>query len=168
MTETHGATTTALYYSQNWQVIEERQGGTTTRQYVWSPFYVDSLVERDDHDPATSGTALNRRLYAQTDANFNVTSLTDASGTVVERYVYDPYGAVTVLNPDGTVRGDGSPAASQYGWVYLHQGLRLDAVSGTCDERDRTYSVDLSRFDQEDIKKYVDGMNLYQLEESNS
>ena len=167
VTETHGTTTTALYYSQNWQVVEEREGGVTTKQYVWSPFYVDGLVERDDHDPATGGTSLNRRLYAQTDANFNVTSLTDASGTVVERYVYDPYGAVTVDNPDGTTRGNGTAAASNYAWVYLHQGLKLDAGTGLYDDRNRpTYAPSLGRFLQQDPAGYIDGPNRYQIENS--
>ena len=150
---------TALYYGKGWQVIEERQDGTPTAQYVWDG--TDRLIARDDHDPATAGTALDRRLYAQQDADGNVTSLTDASGTVVERYVYDPYGAVTVLNPDGSVRGNGTASAGQYGWAYLHQGLRLDVASGTYDDRNRVYDPASGRFLQPDPAGYVDGANKY-------
>ena len=167
VTETHGTTITALYYSKNWQVIEEREGGVTTKQYVWSPFYVDGLVERDDHDPTTGGTALNRRLYAQQDANYNTTSLTDASGTVVERYAYDPYGAVTVLNPDGTVRGDGSASASGYGMVNLYEGMRFDPVTGLYYARNRQgYDPSEGRFIQPDPTggAYVNGADLYQFD----
>ena len=167
VTEAEGGTTTALYYSKGWQVLEADQSGTATQQYVWSPFYVDGLVERDDHTPAEAGTALDRRLYAEQDADYNVTSLTNASGSVVERYVYDPYGAVTVENPDGSVRGDGSASASLYGSVYLHQGLRLDVVTGTYYARDRVYDVDLDRFLQGDPAGYVDGPNRYQFELDN-
>ncbi len=39
-------------------------------------------------------------LYYTTDANHNVTALVDDSGTVIERYVYDAYGEVTVLEAD--------------------------------------------------------------------
>jgi YD repeat-containing protein len=39
--------TTDLYYSANWQVVEEQVSGVMTAQYVWSPVYVDALVERD-------------------------------------------------------------------------------------------------------------------------
>ena len=49
---------------------------------------------------------------------------------MVERYVYDPYGAVTVLTPDWSVRG-----ASAYGWLYLWQGKRYDANVGLYDSR---------------------------------
>ena len=42
LTETYGATTNHLYYSSDWQVIEERQNATAvsnlTYQYVWGPF----------------------------------------------------------------------------------------------------------------------------------
>ena len=47
----------------------------------------------------------------------------NTAGQVVERYVYDPYGAVTVLAPDWTAR-----AASGYAWQYLYQGGRYDAA----------------------------------------
>ena len=48
------------------------------KQYVWGIRYIDELVCRDDATP--------RRLYACQDANFNVTSITNTSGTVQERY----------------------------------------------------------------------------------
>jgi len=35
--------------------------------------------------------APNVRLYYSGDANFNVTSLFNNTGSAVERYVYDPY-----------------------------------------------------------------------------
>jgi len=51
ITETGTNTTNHLYYSPQWQVIEERQNGTGTSnvsyQYVWSAAYVDDLVLRD-------------------------------------------------------------------------------------------------------------------------
>ena len=49
-----------MYYSDQDQVLEEQVGGVTQNQYVWSPVYVNALVERD-----SGGT----RLYVQQDAN---------------------------------------------------------------------------------------------------
>ena len=43
VTETHGATTTDLYYSAAWQVLEERVGGALQARNAWSPVYVDAL-----------------------------------------------------------------------------------------------------------------------------
>jgi RHS repeat-associated protein len=160
ITQTENGTATDLYYSTNWQVVEERQGSTTTAQYVWSPFYEDQLVERDDQ-PNGSGT-LTRRLYAEQDADYNVTSITDSSGNVAERYSYDPYGNVTVENADGTIKGNGTASASGYGWTVLHQGLMLDSATGTYDDRNREFGATLGRFLQEDPAGYVDGVNRYQ------
>src|SRR5262249_49778916 len=72
-----------LYYSDSWQVLEERVGGAAQIQYVWSPVYVDALVERDRDANGQSGDGLEERLYAQQDANFNVTALVSTSGSVV-------------------------------------------------------------------------------------
>jgi hypothetical protein len=73
--------------------------------------YVDAMILRY-RDSDNNGT-LDERLYLLQDANFNVTAVVDTSGTVVERSVYDPYGAVTYLTPSWASR-----SASLYGWVY--------------------------------------------------
>ncbi|MBX9583069.1 MAG: hypothetical protein K2X87_22410, partial [Gemmataceae bacterium] len=44
---TASGTTTDLYYSDQWQVLEEKVGSNTAARYVWSPAYVDALVLRD-------------------------------------------------------------------------------------------------------------------------
>src|SRR5438552_12956920 len=140
---TVGGTTVHLYYSANWQVLEEREGVSTTpkSQYVWSIAYVDAMVLRDRDvavggDLGKTGSGLDERVYVQQDANYNVTSLVNTSGSVVERYRYAPYGSFTVLNgaadKDSGVSdwsADGNNA-SDWDCVYLHQGGRYDAASG--------------------------------------
>jgi RHS repeat-associated protein len=138
ISETHGSTTTDLYYSANWEVLEERNNGQLQARYVWSPAGVDMLVLRDDS--SQNNGVLDRRLYVQQDMLGNVTALVDTSGNVVERYDYDPFGAVTVLNPDFSVRG-----ASSYNWNYLFQGKRYDGTVGLYDSRGRVYSCTLMR-----------------------
>jgi RHS repeat-associated protein len=146
-----------LYYSDQWQVLEERLGGVTTAtiQYVWSPVYVDALIERDK-STQNNGT-LDERLYVQQDANWNVTALINTSGTVVERYVYDPYGKPTFLNASwGTI------GSSAKGWIYLHQGGRYDTTSLLYNFRMRHYSPTLGRWIQVDPIRFLAGdLNLY-------
>src|SRR5207237_5877853 len=114
-----------LFFSKDWQVVEDRIGGTTKVQYVWSPVYVDAMIERDRDADGNPANGLEERLYVQQDANWNVTALVNTSGSVVERYVYDAYGAVTYLNATwGTLSG------SAYSSIYLHQGGRLDTATG--------------------------------------
>jgi RHS repeat-associated protein len=161
ITETSSGTQTDLYYNDQWQVIEEQVNGKTQTQYVWDPLAVDTLVERDSN-PNSNGN-LTLRLYAQQDDNGNVTALIDTSGNVVERFVYDPYGQVTVMAPDWS-----APVSDSYNWVYLYQGGRYDATSGLYDFRNRDYSPTLGRWLQQDPIGYAGGtLNLYQMEGNN-
>jgi uncharacterized delta-60 repeat protein/RHS repeat-associated protein len=117
------------------------------------------IILQEFHTLANSQT-----LYVEYDADYNVTSLTNSSGGVVERYSYDPYGTVTVLNPTGTVRGDGTIASSDYGWVYTFQGGRIDPVSGLVHFQRRDDNTGLGRWDEQDPDGYVNGPNVYQFE----
>ncbi|HEY7091450.1 MAG TPA: RHS repeat-associated core domain-containing protein [Tepidisphaeraceae bacterium] len=165
-----------LYFSKDWQVIEQRdsvpdggettpnsgggdEGGgesmtssvfgytTKTTQYVWSLQYVNAMVLRDGDE----------RIYVQHDANFNTTALVSPSGSVLQRFIYDPYGSVTVLDSSWASTSDG------YEWLYLHQGGRLEVNSGLYNFRHRDYSPTLGRWVQQDYAEgYADGGNLYQ------
>ena len=111
--------------------------------YVWSPDYIDSMVTRERDGNADSDyTDAGERLYVQQDANRNATSVVAKNGSgdwgVRERYIYDPYGAFTVLNgasgfdadtTGGTTEWSNDAGSSDVTWKYLHQGGRYD--SGT-------------------------------------
>jgi RHS repeat-associated protein len=153
---TANSTTTDLYYSNLWQVLEERVSGNATKQYVWSPGYVDGMILRD-RDTDANGS-LDERLWAQQDANWNVTALINASGVVQERYAYDPFGNFVVYSASWTVQTGGS----NYAWTYQHQGLHYDFTATAYDNRGRWYDPDLGRFMQNDRAGYVAGdPNLY-------
>ncbi len=143
--ETRGSTTTDLYYSSAWQVVEERVGSAVQSSYVWSPVYVDALVARDRDADGNSANGLEERLYALQDANFNVVGLVNTSSTAVERYQYDSYGTFTVL--DGSW---GSRSGSSYTWNYLFQGGRWDPDGGVYSFRNRQLSPTLGRWLQND------------------
>jgi len=154
ITETHGTTTTDLYLSPAGQVLEERVGGVVQARNVWGPEYVNELVLRDQSSQHNG--VLDQRLYVQQDANWNVTALVDTSGNVLERYAYDPYGAVTVLNADFSVRG-----TSSYVMPYLWQGERYDAVVSLYHVGIRDTSPTLMRPLQVDPLGLVPGNNAY-------
>jgi len=156
--ESVGSTTTDLYYSDKWQVLEERVGGHAKAQYVWSPVYVDALILRDRDADNDSSHTLEERLYAQQDQNYNVTALIDTSGAVVQRFVYGPYGDVTILDVNW------STASNAYDWRYLHQGGRYEWVTGLYHERARDRTPTLGRWLQNDPAGDVNGLNLYVME----
>lgn len=142
-----------VYYTSGWRAVEERIGSSTTadRQYVWGVRYIDELVCRDDATP--------QRTYATQDANFNVTGLVTASGSIVQRFVYEPYGADSVRTANWT------SATDAYAWEPRFQGGRYGAATGLYHFRMRYYSPTLGRWGQRDRHAggpYVDGMNAYQ------
>jgi len=161
ITETYSGTNTTnhLYYSPQWQVIEERQNGTGTSnvsyQYVWGAANVDELVLRDTY----SGGVKTQRLYAQQNANYDVTALINTSGQVQERYLYDPYGAVTITDANWNPRTGNT---SNFGWQYLHQGGRLDSVTGWYGFRNRDLIPSEGRWAERDPLGFGGGdVNLY-------
>jgi RHS repeat-associated protein len=129
-----------IYFSPQGQVLEERVGNTASTatpqfQYVWSLADSSAMVLRDNLNSSNfPGPA---RLYVQQDANDNVTAVVDGSnGTVKERYQYDPYGNVTILNATTWV---GTGGGSGVAWRYLFQGGRYDYGTGWYGFQNRDY-----------------------------
>jgi RHS repeat-associated protein len=91
--------------------------------------------------------------------NHNVTSLVNTSGTEVEHYVYDPYGAVTVFDNSGPwVKQTGGSAFDndvQFG------GYKFDKLTGLNYSRERYYNSSTGIWQQRD-QDYIDSLNLYQ------
>ena len=158
-----------LYYSTSWQVLEDdnsktANGGANTgfnqMQFVWSPTYVNDLVLRDR---STAGNgSFNERVYVQHDANHNVTAITNSSGVVQERFIYDPYGIATVLNPTTW-----ASMTDTLNWQYMFQGGRYDSNSGLYTYQRREYDSTLGRWIQQDPAGDINGADLYQVEMSN-
>ncbi len=156
-----------LYYTEpsQWQVIEERTGTSpdsadAERQFVWGLRYIDDLVLRD-RDTDANGS-LDERLYALQDANWNVTAVTNTSGTVQERYAYSAYGVPIFLDATFGVR-----ASSSFAWETLFAGYRWDAVTKHFQVRNRVYSPTVATWLQRDPIGYSSGFNLYEYVNSN-
>ena len=149
------------YYNASWQVLETRfdfsgnppEGLQPWLQYVWSARYIDALVLRDQNTDS-DGLCDDERLYYLTDANFNVTALVDTGGTVLERYVYDPYGKVTIYWPDWS----STLSASNYYNRILYTGREYDPETGLYNYRSRPYHAELGRFPGRDP---IGARNLY-------
>ena len=148
------------YYSTAWQDIEDDVvpcAGTTTKStYVWSESYIDDLVSRDQ---STNGGAITR-IYAEQDANHDATSLVSSSGTVLERFVYDPYGNRTVLTPSTW-----AVTSDSQSWVYGFQGGRLDPLTNKINFRNRDLDTGTDTWMEKDPTgaAYMDGADLYQV-----
>jgi RHS repeat-associated protein len=75
----------------------------------------------------------------------------------IESYVYDPFGDVTIYDPNGLLLSQ-----STIGNPYMFTARRYDSESGLYYYRYRMYSPTIGRFMQADPIGYYDSMNLYQ------
>ena len=171
---------TYRYYHHGQSVVEVRNGSDAVlKQFVWANLaggYIDELVQTSLNDDPADSTEQDCEtvLYALQDANYNVLGLVDASGNLVERYEYTPYGERTVFVSAGindpmaltparmsqrvTLAGVEQP----YGLLEVgHQGLMHDEETGLIQNRRRMLHPRLGRFMQRDPLGYVDGMSVY-------
>jgi RHS repeat-associated protein len=157
VTDTEGTSLKDRFFSLNWQVLDTKAGSNTVSRNVWSPAYVDAMVLRD-RDTDNNGT-LDERVYPLQDANWNTTGLMNASGTVVERETYGPYGGVTFRDTYGSVI-----STSAKDWVFLHQGGEKIAA-GDYEFRNRVVSPTLGRWLSNDPLGFEAGdVNTYRTE----
>ena len=116
-------------------------------QYVFSAMGVKTPLVRDTY---SSGDIVSGdRLYYLTDANTNVTAvvgLSDSTWVVSERYVYDPYGTVTVYSPDWSTVVGSSLTASTVGNTIGFASMSFDAVTGLYNDEARWYSTATNGF----------------------
>ena len=125
-------------------------------QFIWSPRYIDAPIVRDIFRDGTISPT--DRLYYTADANMNVTGLLSASGKSLERYVYSPYGDVSVFDGAWT----SLRTASLFGNEVLYTGRESDMESGLYYYRARYYNAGLGTFTGRDPIRYNNGANLYE------
>jgi RHS repeat-associated protein len=101
----------------------------------------------------TSGTAA---LYYHRNQQYSILGLSDAAGTLVERYAYTAYGELTILAPDRTAR-----ATSSFQNRYTYTGREWDPTLRLYYFRARWLEPKVGRFIGRDPLGYVDGMGLY-------
>jgi hypothetical protein len=98
---------TTVYFYEGQKICETRDGsGNMVAQFIHGTQYIDELV--------MMRSAGKGDLYIHQDANFNVIGVTDLGGSLVERYVLEPYGQLTVHQRSsfGDRDGDGDVDAT--------------------------------------------------------
>jgi len=144
-TKSVNGTTTTFYYHDA-EVVEEHVDDVLDRQYIYG-HTIDCPVVMID------GAS---QYYYLRDWRANVSTVTDSSGALAERYEYSLFGKADVYDADGN-----SITNTAIGNPYLFTGRRLDAETGLLHYRNRAYHPHLGRFMQQDPAGFVDGLNLY-------
>ncbi|PHR01351.1 MAG: hypothetical protein COB29_14745, partial [Sulfitobacter sp.] len=136
--KTVDSVTTAFLLDGAEEIADYDGAGQMLRRYVYGPGIDEPLMMQD----ITNGGS---RIYFHQDALGSVAALSDETGTVLDTYIYGPYGE--------TANASGSP--------YRFTGRRLDAETGLYYYRARYYSPAQGRFLSPDPIGYGDGMNVY-------
>jgi RHS repeat-associated protein len=145
------------------QVLAEYLASSTSanpsEQYVFAS-YIDEPVLKE----GTGGD-----LYYHQNSLFNVVALSAATGTVLERYGYLAYGALSVRDASGT-----DILASTFANFLTYTGRRFDRDSGLKYYRARYRAVDCGRFIERDpilyqgsqwnVYEYVDNQPLNRID----
>ena len=149
---------TVYYYSDKWQVLQEYDSSDSLQKTFMYGNYIDEVLYMYNNSTSNSYFYVHNHLHSPV-------ALLNGSGSVVERYEYDAYGKMTMLDPDFTAW-----SGTEAGNPYYFTGRRLDTLdSGKYEKmqyRFRGYTTYMARFYQTDplgtkVDGYVDGMNLY-------
>jgi|GEM_PF-2166430 len=142
---------TLYYYDPDWRCLEERDGSDVLqRSFVYGNYIDEVLVMTVPGSPPTDYYYLQDHLYSPV-------GLLASNGTVVERYEYDAYGTVHIMDASY-----GSRTASAYGNPYTFTGRRLDLLDTGALEmmyyRHRTYDAFAGRFLQHEKLGILDSI----------
>jgi len=145
------------YYYKGHQIIQANDGsGNLLMQVYHGTCYIDEVVAmRLPHG----------RAYVHQDANWNVTSLTDLTGAVLERYYYSPYGESEVVaetyfgdydGDDFVDSGDADDLCSNGGGCACEF---TSSVSGDCRVFDFDCDGDLDVSDESTLEALYSGLS---------
>ncbi|NRF68875.1 RHS repeat protein [Aquincola sp. S2] len=144
-----------LYFHDGARIVEERSPAPSTLATHVYGQQVDEVLSSE-----RGGTT---HFHHQNSIG-SVEAVTDAGGNVVERYAYDAYGRVQVLDAGGTPLAQNSWGTphSAIGNPWLFTGRQLDEESGLYHFRARQLDPAAGRFLQRDPAGYRAGLNLYE------
>lgn len=131
-----------------YKLIEERNAlanNAAVRKYVWQPEALDRDVPLTVYDVASEKT-----YYYHTDANKNVTELSDENGGIVAHYEYSPFGSLTKVSGD---YADSNP--------FRFSSEYFDEETALVYYNYRYYSSELGRWISRDLIEEQGGYNLY-------
>jgi YD repeat-containing protein len=119
-----------VYVHAGQQVIADYARGAVTSsptyRYVYADClgyegYVDEPILRHTGTTTTLPTTGDNALYYHRNQQYSIVGLTNAAGTLVERYTYSAYGTLGIYAANGTVR-----SSSTYANRYTYTGREWD------------------------------------------
>ena len=127
-------------------------------KYVHSDNVDEAVMMNRPDNPYRNAKFPVQEFYYHRDRLGNITEITDFEGTVVQRYVYDAFGKVSIFDKDGNAI---TPSSANYlKSPYAFTGQEYDHETGMFLHGVRFYDPDSGRFISEEPLG-LDGPNLY-------
>ncbi len=128
---------------------------------------INNVISRRSASPVAPATGFGRviparvrpqnsQTYYHRNQQYSIVGLTNAAGTLVERYTYSAYGTLGIYAANGTVR-----SSSTYANRYTYTSREWDPELRLYHFRARWYDPATGGFVSRDPLGYVDGMSLY-------
>ena len=154
-----GSDTRDTWYLWNgWQCLEEcdhLSSDAVVREFVYGVGGLDDHMAMINPDGTT--------YYYLQDRLNHVIALAQAGATsCADRYVYEPYGRMTVTDDSGNAKTSAVGGGQGGNCLFGFTGQFFDGDVGLNYYKNRWYSPDMGRFTSKDPTGYRDGMNLYQ------
>lgn len=148
--------------------LAEKTVGGIKYKYTYSRY--ERIEERDNSDNVLQKTVyafnfMEPLMLENADGSFyyhqnelgSVEAITSASGRLVEKYHYDPYGKPIIIDSNNT-----QISSSLVQNKIAFTGQEYDHVTNSYRFFYRTYSPELGVFNQRDLIEYEDGLGMYQ------
>ena len=117
-------------------------------KYVHSDNVDEPLRMERPENPYRNAKFPVQEFYYHRDRLGNITEITDFEGTVVQRYVYDAFGKISIFDKDGNAI---TPESANYlKSPYAFTGREYDPETGCYYYRNRYYCPGMARFISED------------------
>ena len=136
-----------------WEVIE--QIDLLNNDEVLSTHVFGLGIDDEVHYQRPNATA-DQNIWSHRDDLNSLTSITDGTGIVLERYEYGDYGKLKVLDVSGVAQ-----STPQYDAGHMYTGRLMLPGTDFYDYRYRVQDSVNGRFVQRDPLGYIDSMNYY-------
>lgn len=154
---TAGGSTRDFYYNIQWRAVEERISGSVKAQYVWHPQDRWTLIRRK----YSSSGPLNETHFCLRDY-LDPVAIISSAGTVEERYSYDAFGNLRIMDATFAPRGGG------YAWSWFFHGEFCDPETLLYNYGYRYYHTSLGRWLSKDPMGEEASKNLYLFTHNNA
>lgn len=152
VTNTADFNTSVKYLYDGWRGIEE-QTDSTTQQYVYGA-WIDELLTMDKDNNGNG--IIDETFFYHCDGRNSISTITDTSGNVIERYTYDAYGQPFFYDSSRSLI-----FSSSISNPYLFTGRHYDPELDNYYYRARYHNPSSGRFMQRDIlNMWYDKFNL--------